>query len=70
MSYEIIREIRRQLAGSSGGKNIIVKANSGVIKALKLSEKDNVDNLAQERGMEIVYKPGSGRVEKFQVEIK
>lgn len=69
VSYEIIREIRQKISDSRGGK-IIIKANSGVIKALKLSEGDNLDNLAEEHGMEIEYKPGSGRVEKFQVEIK
>ena len=68
--YEIIREIRKKASDSRGGKNIIIKANSHVIKALKLSEEDNLDTLAEEHGMEIEYKPGSGRVEKFQVEIK
>jgi len=71
VSYEIIREIKKQIDNSQGNENkIIVKANSSVIKALKLSEQDNIDQMQKQYGVEINFKGGSGRVEKFQVEIE
>jgi len=70
VSYEIIREIRRHMEKSKRKKKIVVKANSNVIKALKLSEKDNIDRMQDEYGVEIIYKPVSGRMEKFQVTVE
>jgi len=76
VSYEIIREIKKHIDKSQGNKNngnenkIIVRANSNVIKALKLSEKDNINRLQDQYGVEIEFKGGSGRVEKFQVSVE
>jgi len=70
VSYEIIREIKRHMDKSMRKKKIVVKANSSVIKALQSSEKDNMDRMQDKYGVEIVYKPGSGRTEKFQVTVE
>ena len=69
VSYEIVREIKKHI-GKGNGNKIIVRANSNVIKALKLSEKDNLDRMQNQYGMDIEFKGGSGRIEKFQVTVE
>jgi ribonuclease G len=74
VSYEIIREIKKQIdksrSNNNKGNKIIVRANSSVIKTLKLSENDNIDRMQDEYGVEIDFKGGSGRIEKFQVTVE
>lgn len=73
VSYEIIREIKKLIDSAQGNKNqgnknkIIVRANSTVIKALKLAEQDNIDLMQDKYRVQINFKGGSGRIEKFQV---
>ena len=73
VSYEIIREIMRLLRKPRGNKNkpkkITVRANSNVIKALQLSEGDNLGHLEESKGVKIEFKGGSGRIDNFQVTV-
>jgi len=66
VSYEIIRDIKKRLNKPINNK-LAVQANPTVIKSLLDSEKDNLDRLQEEFGIEIEYKPVEGRIEKYKI---
>ena len=66
ISYEIIRDIKKRLKKATS-KKITILANSVVIKRLLDSEKDNLDRLKEQFGVEIEYKSSEERIEKYKI---
>ena len=66
ISYEIIRDIKKRLSKPHNNK-LAVQAAPVVIKSLLDSEKENLDALQQEFGIEIEYTPVEGKIEKYKI---